>query len=67
MAAWGDRWMTGPEGTPLVLHHTTCNHDTHAIVVCAQCTEPIDVRHILAKPGPAYQHETSDLTPTPAA
>ena len=25
MAAWGDRWLTGPEGTPLVLHHTSCD------------------------------------------
>ena len=21
MAAWGDRWLTGPEGTPLILRH----------------------------------------------
>jgi len=33
MAAWGDRWLTGPEGTPLVLHHSTCDHDMHAVVV----------------------------------
>jgi DNA-binding HxlR family transcriptional regulator len=37
MAAWGDRWLTGPEGTPLVLHHTTCDHAMHAIVKCSHC------------------------------
>ncbi len=52
MAAWGDRWLTGPEGTPLVLHHTTCDHDTHAVVVCSECAAPLDVREILARPGP---------------
>src|SRR6266508_6595967 len=52
MAAWGERWLTGPEGTPLVLHHTTCEHDMHAVVVCSECEEPIDVRDIRAMPGP---------------
>ncbi len=44
MAAWGDRWLVGPEGTPLVLHHTACDHDMHAVVVCSECAEEIDVR-----------------------
>lgn len=52
MAAWGDRWLTGPEGTPLVLHHTSCEHDMHAVVVCSECAEPIDVREVRATAGP---------------
>ena len=60
MAAWGDRWLTGPEGTPLVLHHTACDHDTHAVVVCSECAAPIDVREITARPGPG-----ATATPTP--
>ena len=54
MAAWGDKWMTGPEGTPLVLHHTTCDHDMHARVVCSECAEPLDVRAVRAQAGPGY-------------
>jgi DNA-binding HxlR family transcriptional regulator len=52
MAAWGDRWLVGPEGTPLVLHHTACDHDMHAVVVCSECAEAIDVREVRALPGP---------------
>jgi DNA-binding HxlR family transcriptional regulator len=52
MAAWGDRWLGGPEGSPLVLHHTTCDHDVHAEVVCSECHEPLDVRATRATAGP---------------
>jgi len=52
MAAWGDRWLVGDEGTPLVLHHTACAHDMHAVVVCSECDEPIDVREMRAIRGP---------------
>jgi len=52
MAAFGDKWLTGPEGTPLVLHHTGCDHDMHAVVVCSECAEPLDVREVRARPGP---------------
>ncbi len=58
MAAWGDRWLTGPEGTPLVLHHTTCDHDMHAVVVCSECDRPLDVREIRATAGPGYRAAT---------
>jgi DNA-binding HxlR family transcriptional regulator len=58
MAAWGDRWLVGPEGTPLVLHHTACDHDMQAVVVCSECAEPIDVREIRAHPGPGAPKRT---------
>jgi hypothetical protein len=47
----GDR-LTGPEGSPLVLHHTGCDHDMHAMVVCSECQESLDVRQVNARPGP---------------
>lgn len=52
MAAWGERWLTGPEGTPLILHHTSCGHDMHAVVTCSECDRPLDVREVVARPGP---------------
>ena len=65
MAAWGDRWLTGPEGTPLVLHHTACDHtacdhDMHAVVICSECSAPLDVRETRAKPGPGYLPPSGD-------
>ena len=55
MSAWGDRWLAGDEGPPLLFHHTTCDHDMHAVVVCSECEEPIDVRDVRAKAGPGYR------------
>jgi DNA-binding HxlR family transcriptional regulator len=54
MAAWGDRWLTGPEGTPLVLHHASCGHDMRAEVKCSECGGLLDVREIRASRGPGY-------------
>lgn len=58
MAAWGDKWLTGPEGTPLVFHHTACDHDMHAEVVCSECGEAIDVRRMQARRGPGHPEFT---------
>jgi DNA-binding HxlR family transcriptional regulator len=54
MAAWGDRWLLGPEGTPLILHHAPCDSDMSAAVVCSHCEQPLDVREIQARPGPGF-------------
>jgi DNA-binding HxlR family transcriptional regulator len=54
MAAFGDKWLVGDEGTPLVLHHTACDHDMHAVVACSECGGTIDVREVLARPGPGF-------------
>lgn len=59
MAAWGERWLSGPEGTPLVLHHTSCDQDMHAVVVCSECAQPLDVHDVLATAGPGAPTPTS--------
>lgn len=65
MAAWGEKWLTGPEGTPLVLHHTACDHDMVAEVVCDHCAAPIDVRQVRARRGPGHP-QAADAAPRQA-
>jgi DNA-binding HxlR family transcriptional regulator len=54
MAAWGDQWLVGSEGTPLVLHHADCDHDMQAVVVCSECREPIEIHGVVATKGPGH-------------
>jgi DNA-binding HxlR family transcriptional regulator len=54
MMAWGDRWLSGEEGPPIVLRHTTCGHDSTAKVVCSECGEAIEARNVRARLGPGY-------------
>jgi hypothetical protein len=54
MAAYGDRWLVGDEGTPLILHHTDCDRDMHAVVTCSECAEPLTVRKVKGRRGPGY-------------
>ena len=44
--AWGDRWLAGEAGTPLVLTHAKCGHDFNATVVCSCCRGDIDSRAV---------------------
>jgi hypothetical protein len=60
MAAFGEKWLAGEEGSPLVLHHTACRHDMSAVVTCSECGEPLDVRHVQARKGPGYPSAPTD-------
>lgn len=52
MATWAERWLLAPgEDSPVILHHTSCDHDMHAVVVCSECAAPIDVREVVARPS----------------
>ncbi|HZQ79586.1 MAG TPA: helix-turn-helix domain-containing protein [Acidimicrobiia bacterium] len=46
MSAWGDRWLSGEEGPPVIFHHQPCDHDMRAKVVCSECGEEIKVRDV---------------------
>jgi len=54
MHRWGDRWLATQDGPPIVLHHDTCGHDTHAEVVCADCREPLHVDEVSPHLGAGY-------------
>jgi DNA-binding HxlR family transcriptional regulator len=54
MDAWGRRWLAGAKGTPVLLHHRPCDRDMHAVVVCSECSEPLDVRQVTARTAPGY-------------
>jgi DNA-binding HxlR family transcriptional regulator len=54
MAAYGDKWLVGDEGTPLILHHTGCDRDMHAVVTCSECADPLTVRNVEGRRGPGY-------------
>jgi DNA-binding HxlR family transcriptional regulator len=58
MAAFGDKWLLGNDGPPVVLHHTTCDHDMNAVVTCSVCAQPLDIRAVRARPGPGYPEDS---------
>lgn len=49
---WGDKYMSGKEGPPLLRRHKSCGHVAHAVTVCSECGEPLDARAMTAEPGP---------------
>jgi DNA-binding HxlR family transcriptional regulator len=38
---WGDRWLHGRQGPPVLLRHACCGEITHGELVCARCHEPL--------------------------
>ncbi|MER6273965.1 MULTISPECIES: winged helix-turn-helix transcriptional regulator [unclassified Streptomyces] len=54
MSAWGDRWLAGERGVPVVFHHEACDHDTTPEVVCAQCRTPLRSEETSMRMGPGY-------------
>jgi DNA-binding HxlR family transcriptional regulator len=52
MTAWGDRWMAGGAGPPVLLRHRGCGEVTHAELRCAHCGEPLSAAEVDVEPGP---------------
>jgi DNA-binding HxlR family transcriptional regulator len=51
---WGDTYLAGPEGAPIVLHHETCGKRTHPHVTCDVCGEEINTRNVRPERGPGF-------------
>ncbi|MFI6873481.1 winged helix-turn-helix transcriptional regulator [Streptomyces sp. NPDC050400] len=54
MNAWGNRWLSGDEGSPVVFEHDRCGHVGDAAVVCADCGEPLTADTVRPRTGPGY-------------
>ena len=48
---WGDRWLAGKSGPPLILHCTRCNHVLDAVVACDQCGGRLDPHDVSFRRG----------------
>lgn len=54
MNTWGNRWLSGDEGAPVVFRHEPCGHDSAAEVVCAHCKEPMTAADTRPRMGPGF-------------
>jgi DNA-binding HxlR family transcriptional regulator len=52
MFRWGDKWMAGAYGPPIVFRHDACGHDVLADPACPHCHEPITARSVVPEAGP---------------
>ena len=49
---WGDRYLAGEEGAPLLLRHHPCGADAVPSLICSECGEELRVDDVEARPGP---------------
>lgn len=52
LAQWGDKYMSGDAGPPLLRVHKTCGHVMTGVLKCSECDEPLLARDIEVKAGP---------------
>ncbi len=52
MARWGDRWLAGNAGAPVVYRHHDCGEISQAELRCSHCDRPIGARDVDVLPGP---------------
>jgi DNA-binding HxlR family transcriptional regulator len=52
MVRWGDKWLAGEAGPPVLYRHHACGQIAHAELRCSQCGQPMHPDTIDVLPGP---------------
>jgi DNA-binding HxlR family transcriptional regulator len=52
MVGWGDRWLAGPAGPPVLYRHHACGEISRAELRCVHCGEPMHAPDVDVLPGP---------------
>jgi DNA-binding HxlR family transcriptional regulator len=52
MVAWGDKWLAGPAGPPVLYRHHACGQISHVDLRCAHCGQPMHALDVDVLPGP---------------
>jgi DNA-binding HxlR family transcriptional regulator len=52
MVRWGDRWLAGEAGPPVLYRHHACGQISHVELRCSECGEPMRATDIDVLPGP---------------
>lgn len=67
MVGWGDRWLAGEAGPPVLHRHRACGHIAHVELHCSECDRPMHVADIDVLPGPGSREPTAPGTGEPTA
>lgn len=52
MTGWGDKWLAGEAGTPVLYRHHACGEVSVVDLRCARCGEPMHAGDVDLIPGP---------------
>ena len=52
MVLWGDRWLAGEAGPPVLHRHHACGQISHVELTCSVCGEPMHATDVDVLPGP---------------
>ena len=52
MVAWGDKWLAGADGPPVLYRHHACGEISHPELRCANCHAPMHAGDVDLLPGP---------------
>lgn len=56
---WGDRYLAGPDGPPIVLRHSECGEIVEPVLTCRACGGQITPHNVTPEPGPGFRAEES--------
>jgi DNA-binding HxlR family transcriptional regulator len=56
MVGWGDRWLAGEAGSPVLYRHRACGQVSRVDLRCANCGEPMHAGDVDLMPGPGSLH-----------
>jgi DNA-binding HxlR family transcriptional regulator len=59
---WGDKYLAGPEGAPIVLRHHDCGEIADPSLVCRGCGGEITAHNVTPEPGPGFSPAGTTLT-----
>ena len=52
LIGWGDKYLAGPEGPPVLILHKECGGRVNDRRICERCGAQLEVRDAYAVPGP---------------
>jgi DNA-binding HxlR family transcriptional regulator len=55
MVRWGDKWLAGEAGPPVLYRHHACGKIGHVELRCSECGEPMTATDIDVLPGPGSE------------
>lgn len=55
LTAWGDKWLDGGKGSPILYRHKQCGSIFTPVLACSACGEQISARDVVPVAGPGLR------------